>query len=577
MKPTFAKHVVRSLLREIGVESQTAFPDVNNNKKFAAEYLAYNVLRKFEPDEGTYDPVPAQRASLRKWADSEWTCRVVNHHGRYFSPIYPEDVSLFSTLKQRTRFHINRILSGSYVDFEDLSFSAGATSSARRTMSSPEMKWSGMPDHRSSLLHNLACNANCVQLVTDFLNDNETLYHLLCRRRDNIIDHSITPGYTVDDIANWLVDNYAPSVMSSVAKDDTSVRLIGLSGSLLVAFQRCVGISISECLLNVGVDLKDQTVNQQWALIGSLTSLTATVDLSSASDNVSIRSLEYFPKYYQEIIMGVRDVCVTSKTGGRAHRLEKLSGMGSGFIFEYETVLFYAMCLAVCESTSSNTEFVTVYGDDIIIPSKAADMLRWFFLYNGFSFNATKSFSCKSGFRESCGKHYYNGVDVSPFYVRGEIHGLGDKYHLLNQLIEWSNRTGISISKTIDLVVDSIPLKHRKLVPLTWGTRTGLHYEVAGVAYPREKWNKHLQRHTITYQALRPELIDESDRMPEIVHYRGSLLSLQRPEFVTWEHFSDIPISVNVLFLLRGYAPLKEYIRPKFGSEYKERLKLVVE
>lgn len=576
MKPTFAKHVIRSLRRELGDETTTAFPSIVNNKRFAEEYLLHNVARKFEPDEGTYDQTPAIKASIRKWVDSEWTCRVVNQHGSYYSLIYKCDRDLFSTLQQRTRFHIARILSGSYVDFADLSFSAGATSSARRARSSPEMKWSGMPDEKSPLLHNLACSTSCVNLVTDFLDDNPALASILGRRKDKIVDHSIETNYTTSELAIWLSEEYSGVVLDFVPKDEESVRIIAKSGSLQTSIQRQVGLCIAACLFAEGIDLKDQTVNQEWAEIGSLTGLIATVDLSSASDNIALHSLTYFPEYYRDIIEGARDAYVTTKSGQR-HKLEKVAGMGNGFIFEYETVLFYAMALAVCDTTLSDASLVTVYGDDIIIPSGATSLLERFFLYNGFTFNRNKSFDCLNGFRESCGKHYYKGADITPFFIRGEIHELGDKFHVFNGLQEWSNRTGIPLTKTLALILSSIPVKDRHLVPISWSSRSGLHYEVPDCKLPVESWSKRYQRKIITYRAVRPRRISEIGKMPSIVLMRGSLLSLQRPIAITWERMVDIPIKKETLFLLRGYQPLLEYTVPTYGSEYEERMNKVTE
>jgi hypothetical protein len=43
-------------------------------------------------------------------------------------------------------------------------------------------------------------------------------------------------------------------------------------------------------------------------------------------------------------------------------------------------------------------------------------------------------------FRESCGKHYHGGFDVSPFYIRREVRELPDLINLLNQVLEWDGR-----------------------------------------------------------------------------------------------------------------------------------------
>jgi hypothetical protein len=85
--------------------------------------------------------------------------------------------------------------------------------------------------------------------------------------------------------------------------------------------------------------------------------------------------------------------------------------MGNGYTFELESLLFWALA----KSVTQVDDIVSVYGDDIIVPSAVVPTLQKVFDYVGFTLNMDKSF-WTGQFRESCGKHYFNGYDVSPVY-----------------------------------------------------------------------------------------------------------------------------------------------------------------
>jgi hypothetical protein len=123
---------------------------------------------------------------------------------------------------------------------------------------------------------------------------------------------------------------------------------------------------------------------------------------------------------------------------GTLHELEMFSTMGNGFTFELESLLFYAITRVVCERSGIKGR-ISVYGDDIIAPVAVVRRLQRVFDYFGFTMNSKKTHS--SGlFRESCGKHYYGGFDVSPFYIRREVQTLPDLINILNQVLEWDGR-----------------------------------------------------------------------------------------------------------------------------------------
>jgi hypothetical protein len=86
--------------------------------------------------------------------------------------------------------------------------------------------------------------------------------------------------------------------------------------------------------------------------------------------------------------------------------------MGNGYTFELETLIFYALVRAVCGKEGT----VSVYGDDLIYPSRFVGPVRELLAFCGFETNVEKSFST-GNFRESCGGHYFKGHSVTPFYI----------------------------------------------------------------------------------------------------------------------------------------------------------------
>jgi hypothetical protein len=123
---------------------------------------------------------------------------------------------------------------------------------------------------------------------------------------------------------------------------------------------------------------------------------------------------------------------------GQVVDLEMFSSMGNGFTFELESLLFWAITRSVCKHSGIKGR-VNVYGDDIIAPAVVVPRLKRVFDWFGFRLNQKKTFY-RGPFRESCGKHYYNSMDVSPFYIRGPVRTKTDLIRLLNRLMEWDSR-----------------------------------------------------------------------------------------------------------------------------------------
>lgn len=201
--------------------------------------------------------------------------------------------------------------------------------------------------------------------------------------------------------------------LATVPKSALTDRCIMVEPVINTFLQKGVGRWIrSRLLRKAGIDLRDQTRNQKLARQGSLTGSFATLDLSSASDTISrelVSSL--LPHPWWTLLEDLRTNVILHE--GVHHVLKKFSSMGNGFTFELESLIFYAIARVACE-----TGEVSVYGDDIIVPSQYADVVSERLEMCGFSINIEKSFS-SGPFRESCGGDFFEGFDIRPVYVRG--------------------------------------------------------------------------------------------------------------------------------------------------------------
>lgn len=262
--------------------------------------------------------------------------------------------------------------------------------------------------------------------------------------------------------------------VATVPKNAKTDRVIAIEPLMNMYVQKGIGGLIRKRLKKKGVNLNDQTSNQRLALRGSLQGELSTIDLSSASDSVSwFLCQELLPPDWLAAIENCR-----SPRGvlpdGKLITYRKVSSMGNGFTFELESLIFWAFCSAVVEHLELSDQTIGVYGDDLIVPTGAFESLVECLRCIGFETNAKKTFS-NGPFRESCGKHYSNGSDYSPFYVRENLDEPEQMILFLNNLRLWASRfTGVgwgcdsSAQRAWEKGFSLLPARYQKcLGPLT--------------------------------------------------------------------------------------------------------------
>lgn len=225
----------------------------------------------------------------------------------------------------------------------------------------------------------------------------------------------------------------------TVPKNAKTDRVIAVEPGINLWFQKGIGTMIRKRLKRAGVDLKSQKRNQELCKVASITGHLATVDFSAASDTIS-RSVvrELLPHDW------FGPMCVFRSPVGQINeseiRYEKFSSMGNGYTFELESLIFFALATSVCEYLGLSVQDVSVYGDDVIIPTEAYRLFATISGHFGFTVNLSKSYST-GYFRESCGVHYYNGIDCKPLYIKEDIRNEIEIYKLANGIRRLAHRS----------------------------------------------------------------------------------------------------------------------------------------
>lgn len=210
-----------------------------------------------------------------------------------------------------------------------------------------------------------------------------------------------------------------------------------LQQGVLSAFER----ALSSGPLRSCVTLQDQGGNQRHAKIGSATGMVDTIDLSAASDSVGwdlVRRI--FPTRVLVHLAGTRSSTVQTSIG--PVKVHKFAPMGSALCFPTQCIVYAACTLIayisrfrkrdsfdpslldfnwrrfiapILSKRGGHFESFMVYGDDITCDFRVTSILTDLLTKLGFTVNTEKSFTADSAIRESCGRFYMNGYDVSFF------------------------------------------------------------------------------------------------------------------------------------------------------------------
>lgn len=276
----------------------------------------------------------------------------------------------------------------------------------------------------------LSITPRCVKYAVAYMSDS----FLWMRARLPNVDGPCSPLKSEFDIVHW-------GRFSSVPKTTAKRRPIDVQPTLNLFFQKGAGSMIRRRLKREGIDLDDQSRNQRLAGAAFYHGLS-TIDLEGASDSVSTELVRaILPEGWYDLLSDLRTPMI-KLSDGSIHNLSKFSSMGNGFTFELESLIFYALCYVIVRDVGNDSESpIAVYGDDIIVHKCHYDNVVEALNLLGFIVNPSKSF--KDGFFfESCGKHFYKGMDVTPPYQKDLCVSALDWVRFANRLWRWAFRLG---------------------------------------------------------------------------------------------------------------------------------------
>lgn len=244
------------------------------------------------------------------------------------------------------------------------------------------------------------------------------------------------------DYGDLQTGNDITAKLIAVPKDTRGPRLICVHPAEAIWLQQGLRRELERCISvhrfqngpwpRGRIHFDDQTVNGKIAHFSSASREYATLDMKEASDRISepLVQILFGSKYKwfgctraQKLIISHPDY------SGSTFDISCYAPMGNATCFPVQSLVFWAICVAsmkrqrVCQPGAA-----FVFGDDIIVPSRAAQGVINDLETFGLVVNRTKSF-WRGGFRESCGVDAFNGVNVTPIRWKTTVDA--------EQLVDW--------------------------------------------------------------------------------------------------------------------------------------------
>jgi len=273
------------------------------------------------------------------------------------------------------------------------------------------------------------------------------------------------------------------SRLSFVAKNDVTSRAIATEPSINAYAQQGFDAILRRRLKRFfGLDLViQQRVNRWYARWGSQRDHLSTIDLSSASDTISLAMCK---RFLPPDMMRVIELCRSSRVelpNGDVTESTMVSTMGNAFTFSLQTIIFSCVVAAAFSFRDKPLKWRGypnawgVNGDDIVVPkSVTADVISLLTLL-GFEVNGDKTFT-EGPFRESCGGDFFLGRNIRGVYIQSTSTQEA-RYSAFNQLVRFSAKTGILLPR---LLLKLFPDRKRLLLVPRWeDSSAGIHVPIS--------------------------------------------------------------------------------------------------
>lgn len=443
--------------------------DDQNPVGFEKSYQAVSYLSKYP-----FLPtgIDRQGVALAKFLEAEERCKETNRRMRQL-----RDCPLRVDTRYREVFHlaagkVSRIL-GEF-DCEEFlrsgGWGPGATDVAIGTRTSGYNKFSGP----------LSVTANCLPFAVRCVSTVPlwAQYHVRLETPDEFeSSNPVSPREEVFEVVPGGSVRFVPKN----AKTDRSIIIPVHLNSYC---QKALGRMMRKRLKRAGVNLDDQSRNQELAYQGSLSGDLSTVDLEAASDTIArlLPALLIESDEWWKALEGTREPEGRLPDGSWV-RFEKFSAMGNSFTFELESLIFYALVWASVRVLRSSAHpinpwtgsaypwTVSVYGDDIVCPTDCVEGVLEVLNYFGFKANASKT-HVDGVFRESCGKDYFAGRLVRPVFLKERLTNEEAIIKTANAVRLLAHRRNLGCGCDVSLRAVWIRLVHR--LPSGVAAKTGI-------------------------------------------------------------------------------------------------------
>lgn len=256
---------------------------------------------------------------------------------------------------------------------------------------------------------------------------------------DYYYSHYWDPVEDARDYLNLPIEPDAESRFKHIEKYLGKPRGICIEENEMMFFQQALKKSLYEHLehhpaTKGRINFTTQLINQKWALTSSSPDgpSMGTLDESEASDRIARELVHRLT--WNTNLFHLLDAVSTRRIkmpDGKIIYANKFAPMGSGVCFPVMSLVHWALVrsiisLSSLEDSEKLAKEVYVFGDDLIIPSSCVEAVYAYLPLFGIKINTDKSFY-RGLFRESCGVHAYNGVDVTPVYVNYITHNKLEK------------------------------------------------------------------------------------------------------------------------------------------------------
>lgn len=316
-------------------------------------------------------------------------------------------------------------------------------------------KWSTLPYSVTTAASSLAKRA--ISGDPRWIGALDDWYRERCDNRYGPID--------VEDFWSHVLKPVDHSRITTVPKTALTDRTIAIEPLMNVYLQLGVDSIIRQRLKKRWkIDINSQELNQTLARQGAEDGSYATIDLSAASDTISLKLCEMLlPVAWYDLLLTLR--CPKGELDGVVGSFDKVSSMGNGFTFALETLIFGALTRLAMKRLKNHSQ-IAVFGDDIVVPTPVAEALIKLLNIFGFSINSEKSF-LDGPFRESCGSDWFLADDVRPVFLTRRVANVLDLYYLHNSLYRLERKLNwvweIDFQETRRFIRSYIPTKYRNI------------------------------------------------------------------------------------------------------------------